>query len=117
MSVKIRFFIISQVHYVDEYSFVQIFWGFAKLYIFGILRAWGIQKSLLPFAQTPARPPFWTFKMAAIIYVFCSILASRQLRNLIKYANPMFFGSRNPIKTSRFSSESFNSAPKCWTGK
>ena len=29
--------------------------GFDKLYIFGIFRAWGIQKCMLPFAQTPAK--------------------------------------------------------------
>jgi len=92
-----RPFVNSQVHYVNKYTFVQIFWRLANLYIFGITRAWGIQKLMLAFAPTPLRPPFWIFKMAAIKYVFCDISASNQLRNLNKYANPMFSGPRNPM--------------------
>jgi len=65
----------SQVHYVNKYTFVQNFWRLANLYIFGIIRAWAIQKLMLAFAPTPLRPPFWIFKMAAIKYVFCDISA------------------------------------------
>jgi len=58
----------SQVHYVKKYTFVQNFWRLASLYIFGIIRARGIQKLglLLAFALTPLRLPFWIFKMGAI---------------------------------------------------
>ena len=74
-------------------------WRLAKLYIFVMFRTWRIQKSMFAFAQTPAWPPYWTFKMAAIKYIISAILASRQHRKLIKCANPMFSGSRNPIET------------------
>ena len=72
----------SQVHYVNKYTFVKFFWILANLYIFGIIRAWGIQKLMLAFAPTPLRPPFWIFKMPAVKYVFCDIWASSKLRNL-----------------------------------
>ena len=39
--------------------------------------------------------------MAAIIYIFCNISASSQLKNLYKYANHMFSGSRNPMVISK----------------
>ena len=66
-----------------------------------MFRTWGIQKSMFAFAQTPAWPPYWTFKMAAINGIIFAILASRQPRNFIKHANPMFSGSRNTIETQR----------------
>jgi len=72
----------SQVHYVNKYTFVQNVRRLANLYIFGIIRAWGIQKLMLAFALTPIRLPFWIFKIAAIKYVFCDIWASSKLRNL-----------------------------------
>ena len=59
----------SQVHYVNKYTFVQNVWRLANLYIFGIIRAWGIKKLMLAFASTLLRPPFWIFKMAAIKYL------------------------------------------------
>ena len=66
---------------------------------------------MLPFAQTPAKMPFRTFKMAAIKYIIYAILASTQPRNVIKYANPMFSGSRNPIKISKNLTQNLVTAP------
>jgi len=49
---------------------------------------------MLAFARTPLWPPLWIFKMTDIKYVFRDISASNQLRNINKYANPMFSGPK-----------------------
>ena len=73
----------SQVRRVQKIPFVGNFWGFVKLYIFGILGAWRIQKPMFAFAQTPGKQSFWTFKMADIKYIIYAILALTQPRNSI----------------------------------
>ena len=55
---------------------------------------------MFTFAEIPVWPPFWIFKMAAIKYIFGRISASNHPKNFLKYANPMFSGTRNPMKVS-----------------
>ena len=55
---------------------------------------------MFTFAEIPVGPPFWISKMAAIKYIFGHICAFNHHKNFLKYANPMFSGTRNPMKVS-----------------
>ena len=54
---------------------------------------------MFTFAEIATWPPFWNFKMAAIKYIFGRISASNHPKNFLKYDNPRFSGTRNPLVT------------------
>ena len=97
----------SPVHFVKKRAFVQNLWRLANLYIFGILRESGIQKSMQAFALTPLSPPSWIFKMAATKYIICDILASIQNRNLLNILTLCFLGQGIQKSSKSFISQTY----------
>ena len=66
-----------------------------------MFRAWGIQKSMFAFAQTPAKPPFQAFKMADIKYIKAPIgpmLDPEMLFNLTFMTHMSSIGLADEIK-------------------